>query len=144
MSDIWVVVADSGRARIFTAEKPASPLQEVETLAHPEARLHEGDLVADKAGRDRNPGSTTHDMGGKFDAKHEELVRFAIQLSDDLEAARVAGRIAKLYIIAAPAFLGELRKRISPALQKLVADEISKDLTLQTPEEIRKQLPQYL
>ena len=34
MSNIWVVVADSSRARIFSAEKPASQLVEIETLAH--------------------------------------------------------------------------------------------------------------
>lgn len=144
MSKTWVVVADSSRARIFTAARNATPLEEIETLAHPAARLHKGDLVSDKAGRDHNPGSTSHDMGGKSDAKHEEAVRFANQLCDTLESARTAGRFGKLYIIASPAFLGIVRKQMSAALQKLVADEIPKELTRQTPADIRKQLPEYL
>ena len=45
---IWVLVADNSRARIFSAEKPASDLQEIRDLTHPEARLHEGDLVTDR------------------------------------------------------------------------------------------------
>ncbi|MES9844878.1 MAG: host attachment protein, partial [Candidatus Sedimenticola sp. 6PFRAG5] len=51
MSAAWIVVADTSRARIFSADKPASSLVEIQTLAHPESRLHEGDLVSDKAGR---------------------------------------------------------------------------------------------
>ena len=52
MSNICVVVADSSRARVFTADKPAGPLNEIETLNNPEGRLHEGDLVSDRGGRD--------------------------------------------------------------------------------------------
>ena len=52
MSNICVVVADSGRARVFTADSPAGPLNEIETLNNPEGRLHEGDLVSDRGGRD--------------------------------------------------------------------------------------------
>jgi protein required for attachment to host cells len=144
MSEIWVVVGDSSRARIFTAERPTASLEEIETLTHPAGRLHEGDLVADKAGRDRSPGSTSHDMGGKTDVKHEQALRFASQLNDTLESARTADRFSKLYIIAAPAFLGILRKQMSAALQKLVAEEIPKELTLQNPADIRKYLPEYL
>ncbi|MGB5614970.1 MAG: host attachment protein, partial [Sedimenticolaceae bacterium] len=43
MNKIWVLVADASRARVFTADKPAGPLNEVEALSNPEARLHEGD-----------------------------------------------------------------------------------------------------
>ena len=46
----WVLVADNSRARIFSSDKPASVLQEIQDLTHPEARLHEGDLVTDRGG----------------------------------------------------------------------------------------------
>ncbi|MCW8855424.1 MAG: host attachment protein, partial [Gammaproteobacteria bacterium] len=52
MSTTWVVVADSSRARIFTAETSTSALQEIETLAHPEGRLHEQALSSDLPGKD--------------------------------------------------------------------------------------------
>mgnify|MGYP000093132785 FL=1 len=144
MSAIWVVVADSSRARIFSAEKPASPLVEIQTLAHPQARLHEGDLVSDKAGRDRNPGATSHDMGNESDTKREEAIRFANQVCSTLEAGRTSGQFEKLYVIAAPSFLGILRKHQSNALGKLVTAEVSKNLAGHHPSEIRKNLPEYL
>ncbi len=36
MSVAWVVVADSSQARIFSAEKSTSSLEEIHTLNHPE------------------------------------------------------------------------------------------------------------
>jgi protein required for attachment to host cells len=103
---IWVIVADNSRARFFTAEKPAGPLTETHDLANPEARLHEGDLVSDKTGRDRNPSSgTAHGVGADASHKQEGADRFALAICEELDAARAAGTFQKLYILAAPPFL---------------------------------------
>jgi hypothetical protein len=52
MSRIWVLVAESSRAKLFSAENRKAPLVEIGDFAHPEARLHEGDLVSDQSGSD--------------------------------------------------------------------------------------------
>jgi len=140
----WVLVADNSRARFFAAEKAASPLIEVRDLAFPEARLHEGDLVTDKAGRDRNPGGNTHGFGGESEHKHDGAERFAVQVCSELEAARTSGTFNKLYVVAAPAFLGLLRKHQSAPLRHLIAGEIDKNLSTRDGAEIRKHLPDYL
>ena len=142
MGSIWVVVADTSRARIFSAENARSEMVEIQTLTHPEARLHEGDLVSDKAGRERDSGATSHDMGGQTSAKKEEEIRFANMLSHTLESGRTSGQFNKLYIVAAPGFLGTLRKHRSSALQKMVSAEVSKNLAAHAPSEIRKHLPE--
>ncbi len=144
MSTTWVVVADSSRARIFSAEKPSSPLEEIQTLSHPEGRLHQGDLVSDKPGRDNNASYGSHNMGHETDAKEEESLRFAAMVCERLEDGRCRGQFDKIYVIAAPSFLGLLRKQQNSALRKMVAAEISKNLSTLTPIEIRKSLPQYL
>jgi protein required for attachment to host cells len=144
MTTTWVVVADASRARIFSTEKAASPLVELQTLTHPEARLHEGDLVSDRPGRDRNSGIGSHDMGHESDAKEGEAIRFAAQICDALEEGRNAGRYEQLYLIAAPSFLGVLRKQQNGPLKKLVTEEVAKNLTTQSPADIRKALPDYL
>jgi protein required for attachment to host cells len=144
MSKIWVVVSDTTRARIFNAPKGKGPLTELAALSHPEGRLHEGDLVSDRSGRDRNSGSGSHDMGHEVSAKEEEADRFASYVCEELEAARVKGDFLKLYLVAAPQFLGLLRKHKSSGLDKLVVEEISKNLAGHSPEEIRKALPEYL
>jgi protein required for attachment to host cells len=144
MSKTWVVVADTRSARIFSADTPASQLFETEILTNPEARLHQSDLVSDRPGRDRNSIAGTHDMGHESDAKVEQATRFASDICARLEQGRVKSQFNKLYIVAAPSFLGLIRKHQTPALKKIIAGEISKNLTLKEPVEIRKYLPEYL
>jgi len=144
MMTTWVLVADAYRARFFGVERPAGPLSELRDLASPEARLHEGDLVTDRGGRDRNPRVGGHGLGENGSVKQDLADRFAQQVCDLLESARVAGELSKLYIIAAPAFLGLLRKHQSTSLRQLVAAEVDKSLASQDPANIRKHLPEYL
>jgi protein required for attachment to host cells len=144
MSAAWVVVADSCRARIFSAEKPTSPLVELQILTHPEGRLHQGDLVTDRPGRDRNSSNRSHDMGHECDAKDEEALRFAAEVCEVMENGRARGEFQKLYIVSAPGFLGLLRKHQSGSLKKMVSEEIAKNLCTKPPEQIRSSLPQYL
>ncbi|MEY6431318.1 host attachment protein [Thioalkalicoccus limnaeus] len=141
----WVLVADNSRARFFSAEKPASPLIEFRDLAHPEGRLHEGDLVTDKGGRDRNPANgVLHGLEPGTTRKQDEAERFSQIVGEELEAARSRGELTKLYIVAAPAFLGLLRRQQSSALRQLIVSEIDKNLTTQDSSSIRRQLPDYL
>ncbi|TVO74847.1 host attachment protein [Sedimenticola selenatireducens] len=144
MNAAWVVVADTSRARIFSAENAFSPLVEIQTLDHPEARLHAGDLVSDRAGRDRSTGARSHDVGHLNETKRDEALRFASEVCATLESGRAHGHFNKLHVIAAPSFLGLLRKQQPHPLQKMVATEISKNLTAQDVETIRKNLPHRL
>jgi protein required for attachment to host cells len=56
----------------------------------------------------------------------------------------VHGEFERLMLIAAPDFLGLLRKHLSPPLTRMVAIEIPKVLTQQTAADIRAHLPEYL
>ncbi len=140
----WILVADNSRARIFAAKKAAGSIEEVSTLTFPEARLHEGDLTTDKGGRSHAPGAGAHGINGEEMHKQDNADRFASLICDDLEIARNQGRFNKLYIVAAPALLGLLRKHQSAPLRQLIAGELDKNLTTHTPGAIRKHLPDYL
>ena len=144
MSATWIVVADASRARFFAVDRPAGPLSEIETLSNPHARLHEGDLVSDRGGRDRNGGGSLHGLKSGSSTKDELASRFAGEVCEHLEQGRRRGAFDKLYVVGAPTFLGLIRKHQSAKLRGLVGDEISKDLTTQAPERIRAQLPEYL
>lgn len=144
MNKTWVVVADTSRARIFSTDTPAGQLFETETLTHPEARLHQGDLVSDRPGRDRNSGIGTHNMGHESDAKDESAIRFATEVCHRLEQARIESKVSKIYIVAAPSFLGLIRKHQTPALKKIVAGEVSKNMAMKDAIEIKRSLPKYL
>ena len=112
-------------------------------LSNPEARLHEGDLVSDRGGRGGN-GGAMHNYSTGNEAKQEAANRFAAEVCKHLEKGRNSHSFGKLYVMAAPHFLGLLRKHQSDALRGLVSDEIANDLTTQSPERIRAKLPEYL
>ncbi|HIE56381.1 MAG TPA: host attachment protein, partial [Chromatiaceae bacterium] len=71
-------------------------------------------------------------------------LRFAKKLCEKLRQGALDKAFDKLYILAPPAFLGELRECLEANLKSLVAGEITKDVVKQTPEEIRKKLPDFL
>jgi protein required for attachment to host cells len=141
---IWILAADNSRARIFAAEKAAGPIQEIQTIAYPEGRLHEGDLTTDKGGRGHDAMAGAHGIDVEGAHKAENAERFAGLICETLESARGKGELSKLYVVAAPAFLGVLRKHQSPSLKQLVAGEVDKNLTTHTPEAIRGALPDFL
>ncbi len=129
MQKTWVVAAESSRARIFSANGRVKPMQELEAFAHPRSRAKVLDINSDNAGHvyDRK-GHGIHDMENEVDPKKTEADRFAKELADYLDRARAEGRFEELVLIAAPEFLGLLRKHLSPETAKLVTRSVSKNL----------------
>ena len=144
MSTTWVLVADSSRARIFTAKTSTSALQEIETLAHPEGRLHEQAISSDLPGKDNANGTGGHAYQDETTPKEQELVDFAKRVARHIDDAHKANKFHRLAIVAAPAFLGELRRQLSSQLNKLICFELNKNITLQSVDEIRSHLPKSL
>ena len=61
--------------------------------------------------------------------KQNILGTFAQRVGDAIEAARSADEFSQLVLIASPALLGELRKRLSPSARRSVTLEIDKNVT---------------
>jgi len=140
-----VLVADSARARLFDAHAPTAPLHEVEDLANPVARLHEGDLVADGAGvRNGESMSAGHSAYGGGSMKDHRIEEFAATVCKHLAAVARKSEARRIYIVAEPSFLGLLRQRMQRTLKRQVVDEIPKTLTGKAPAEIRAALPARL
>jgi protein required for attachment to host cells len=144
MTTTWIVVADACRARLMSAHRPDGALHETEALANPEARLHEGDLVSDRGGRDSNRDGSTHGLDTGDKAKSESADRFAAEVCERLEEGRRRSAFSRLYVVGAPAFLGLMRKHQSNALRGTIVGEVAKDITTQSLEQIRARLPQPL
>jgi len=145
MKQTLIVVADGTRARIFTAESAHSPLIEIETMAHPEGRLHDRDMTSDLPGKDSGVGGAGgHAYQAKTDPKKHELDEFAKRVADYLDDANNANKLSHLLIVAEPSFLGVLRAHFSTQVSEKVVFELDKNLTHQNPEDIRKHLPKFL
>lgn len=130
MTDYWIVVADASKARLFSRKKKFSPLEEVETLVHPESRLRRQDLVTDRPGQvqeSRTPGE--YSAGEPTDPKAVEAQAFAREVARHLRKAQQEGRFQHLVLVADPHFLGELRKRLDEATAGAVAGTVSSNLT---------------
>lgn len=145
MNSIWVLAADTTRARVFAAESRGGPLVEKFDLVNPEARLHEGDLTSDVGGRSANSATETSYSYGDEDQKKSTAVRrFARQIAERLEHDRALGELGKLYIVAERSFLGELRRALDDNTTAILADTVNKNHTRSSPAEIRAALPDYL
>jgi protein required for attachment to host cells len=78
-----------------------------------------------QGGNGGGPGSDREEMAPSEHAT--EL--FAKRVSDYLDKARNAHRYDRLHLVAPPKFLGQLRKELGSEVQKLVTDELPKDLS---------------
>ncbi len=144
MRKTWVVVADNSRARIFTVETPSSPLIEIDSIVHPEGRMHDRDITSDLPGRGAGSGGSRHAYETETDAKDHENMEFARRIAIFLDDSRKNDKCKQLIIVAAPGLLGNLRGELNDQTQKMVIMELDKNLSQLSAVEIRKHMPEYL
>lgn len=140
----WILVADAARARQFRIERPRGPLIEEADFVHPEERLPERELGTDDPGRVRAPGGQRHALGRDEAKRVHEAERFAAELAKHLRAGREQGRFRRLYLVAAPHFLGALRREIDEHTAELIVASFDKDLVGLDAADIRRHLPERL
>jgi protein required for attachment to host cells len=141
MSRTWILVAESSRAKLYQTDGNRNPLTEIEDLVHPEGRMHEGDLVSDRAGSDGGTvGQGPHPMAERTSAREQEKLEFARQLAERLEQGCGEDAFDRLVLVAPPAFLGLLRGRLSKQVIGRIYDEIQKNLVQQPAEVVREQV----
>jgi len=141
----WIVVADSGAARIFGADGPSGPLTELESITHPEGRMLARELTSDLPGRAfESAGQGRHIMESQVGPRQQAAIDFARFLAKRLQQARVHGELERLALICPPDFLGLMREAIGTQLQRLVVLELDRNLVKLAPKEIRARLPEHL
>lgn len=143
----WILVAEASRARIFEMETRTSPLVEVGAFGHPEGHVPIGEQLSDGPGRygTVKSGRSNSITGGAHTFRKDDPERplhesFARTLSDDLEQARVEHRFDQLVLVAAPAFLGLLRAELSPSVERMIVEEIPKNISRESADEIRARM----
>lgn len=130
---IWVVVADEAIARILERSDDGE-LEPVEEMTDAAAHAKGQDLRRDAVGRRAGSasgglatqGNATASAGA--DERHLEADGFARRVAAYLETAMHRGLFDELRLVAAPRFLGLLRKQLHPEVAKRVTDSLDKDL----------------
>jgi len=135
MATTWIVAGDASRARVLQVTGRHS-LREIQDFVNPKGRLHERDLLADGHPRfDGHGGAGRPGTGGpgsdrqEMPAGEHATELFAKQIDRFLDQARVQKRYDRLFVLAPPKFLGLLRRNLDKEVEKLVRDEIDKDLS---------------
>lgn len=128
MPTTWIVVADEAIARILQSEDghATEPVQE---LTDPDAHAKGAELRRDAGGRravSGTGGNATTSAGPN--ERHVEAEVFSRRVADYLGRAYHEHRFDELRIVAAPRFLGLLRKSMNHDLARVVSQEIDKDL----------------
>ncbi|MCC5812862.1 MAG: host attachment protein [Ectothiorhodospiraceae bacterium] len=136
----YLLVADAARARVFCREG-LGEVEEVHSLAHPESRLHPGDLEEGGKGEQHESGATSVRQTDKpTDVMDKEADRFAQELAGYMKELRMANKADAFVVAAAPNFLGRLRAKLDDATAKLVEQTVDKDYTRASREEIADKL----
>ncbi|RYY98545.1 MAG: host attachment protein [Comamonadaceae bacterium] len=141
MKTLWIVVADEAIARILVRAEAGNLLDPVEELTDPLAHAQEADLHRDAQGR--RAGSATHGnqnasqhrlrsgasatASAGEDEQHLEAAGFARRVAQRLSEARQQKRFDELQLVAAPRFLGLLRKALSAEVAACVTKSLDKD-----------------
>lgn len=145
MKHSMIAVANQTHARIFTADSSKAPLVEIETMIHPEAKLHEQDITSDLPGKAKAAnGAGGHAYDNETNVKKHELSVFAKHIAERLEAAENDNVFHNLLLVASPKMLGELRAQLPNRIREKTVFELDKNLTQCKPAEIRAHLPKYL
>ncbi|MFV2005144.1 MAG: host attachment protein [Gammaproteobacteria bacterium] len=140
----WLVVADNSKARIFTVDSRRGPIEEIESIIHAEARLHERSMTSDLPGRGSGKGGARHAYQDEISPKEQENINFAKQIANELDAARKDGKFKQVMLVAAPGFLGNLRNQLTVQTKKLACFELAKNMSHFSAEKIRELLPERL
>lgn len=133
---LWVLVADEGVARFLRLPEEGGDLEDVTTITDAAAHADKADLRRDAEGRRGN--NVTASAG--VDESHQEAISFSARVVKTLEEAFIKGEVTQLRIVAAPRFLGLLRKAIPTQMAKHIVDETNVDVVHESLGELTTRL----
>lgn len=146
MRGSWIVVANSGCASVYLQKTSSAPLEPLTHLDNAEASSVTADTESDRLGQ-HAASSSRHSVGAPTQPSgyepnqtpaqhHTEL--FARRLVDFLKKGYHAHSFEKLYLFAAPEFLGVLRSLLDTNLSSVIVQQVDKDYTKLTTVQLRE------
>ena len=128
-SKYWILVADSGRARILELRKKPREFRQVQELISESRHLSSRDMVSDASGRAFHAkGPASHSKQQRTDAHDQAEQAFSRMLVGKLEKAANLKAFEHLVLIADPKTLGRVRQHMSKSLSGMVTNELNLDV----------------
>ena len=128
-SKYWILVADSGHARILELRKKPREFRQVQELVSESRHLSSRDMVSDASGRAFHAkGPASHSKQQRTDAHDQAEQAFSRMLVGKLEKAASLKVFEHLVLIADPKTLGRVRQHMSKSLTGKVTNELNLDV----------------
>lgn len=125
----WVLVADSGQARILELQRKPYEFRLVSDQVSATQHQTNKELISDASGRVYSTkGAGTHAMAPRADPHDLAEEQFVRSLAKTLDKANRLGAFDHLAIIADPKTLGRLRRSMDKAVASRVTEEHTMNL----------------
>ena len=143
--DKWILVADSGRARIFEVDRKTHRLNRAPLFELAQQVPASRDISRDRPGRTfESQGEGRHAKVQPTDPHRHLKSLFAHELAEKLDEERKKNAYRHLVVVAPPQMLGDLRKELDEQVRKMIVLEIDKDLSMLPPRELEGHLQDAL
>lgn len=130
----WILIADSGRARVLENLGPAKGAAEVAGMKFAADLPATHDIVSDRQGRSfESTSATRHPMEPKTDPRERLKHDFLAKVATEIDARLGQASFERLVVVAPPHALGILRDLFSDRVRATLTGEVAKDLT-KTPD----------
>ena len=140
----WILVSDTSRAKLFSAEKREDDWTLLKVFEHPEGRKLSEDISPSappgRMQQSKGPGARRTSMEPHTWPKEASAERFAELLAHHLAEALGTNAFDALVLAAPPHFLGMLHGTLAKQTAKHLKATIDKDLVRFDAAEIRERL----
>jgi len=125
-----VVVADEYQAIVYLRDSLSGPLKKLRTFTNESARMKTAEIISDRGGRSFDShGEGRHTMAIEKDSPKQHLARtFARTVADNIAADVHKGTCRGFALIAAPRFLGVLRREVDTVVGVEPYATVNKDV----------------
>ena len=129
MNNVWVLVCDAAKARVFEIRHGDPTWHAVELVLHEGSRSKASELVGGPSGTRSSEGRSVHHnaLAPASSPKEVEKDGFAHTLATTLDRAMRSARFRKWVLVAPPHFLGLMRKELTSELEKHLLTTVDKD-----------------
>ncbi len=140
MDAIWVLIANSTDASIYSVSSNRRKVKLISHLSHQESRLKNEALITDSAGRFKNRPAEIGSSYERAHPKEHEVEKFAKEIAHFLEKGRGSHAYIGLIVIAEPHFYGKLKQNCSSNTQTFIKFHIPKEYRQYSEAELRDQI----
>jgi protein required for attachment to host cells len=129
MNNVWVLVCDAAKARVFEIRDGDPTWHAVELVLHEGSRSKASELVGGPSGTRSSEGRSVHHnaLAPASSPKEVEKDGFAHTLATTLDQAMRSARFRKWVLVAPPHFLGLMRGELTSELEKHLLTTVNKD-----------------